>query len=156
MLVGLESGSIGETSTLMVLAGAAILILTGVGAWRIMAGGLIAMATTCWLSRLLPIAAGIPHLNTPTLWHLVMGGFAFGLVFMATDPVSAAISNAGKWIYGALIGFMTAVIRLYNPAFMEGTMLAILFANALAPLIDYGVLQVHMNRRMRRLNGARG
>ena len=90
----------------------------------------------------------------PWHWHFVLGGFAFGMVFMATDPVSAAHTDAGRWIFGALIGFMTVIIRVVNPAYPEGIMLAILFANLMAPLIDYGVVQVNVRRRIRRSGAA--
>jgi len=150
--VGNLPGSIGETSTLAILLGAVILLYTRVASWRIMLSGLIAMTLLATLCNLLASNAN-PLLAIPAYWHLVIGGFAFGLVFMATDPVSAAMTNIGKWFYGALIGVMVVIIRVYNPAYPEGTMLAILFANLMAPLIDYCVVKVNINRRRRRNAG---
>ncbi|MCF6354683.1 MAG: NADH:ubiquinone reductase (Na(+)-transporting) subunit B [Candidatus Polarisedimenticolaceae bacterium] len=150
--VGNLPGSTGETSALAILFGAAILLYTRVASWRIMLSGLIGMALLATLYNLLANDAN-PLLAIPAHWHLVLGGFAFGLVFMATDPVSAAMTNAGKWLYGALIGVMVVLIRVHNPAYPEGTMLAILFANLMAPLIDYCVVRVNINRRRRRRAG---
>ncbi|MCA9106315.1 MAG: NADH:ubiquinone reductase (Na(+)-transporting) subunit B [Planctomycetales bacterium] len=142
-------GSMGETSTLACLIGAIILIASGIGSWRIMVGCLVGMTA---FSGLLNLAAGYSPDNSMLAvgpqWHLVLGGFAFGTVFMATDPVSASMTNLGKWIYGALIGFMTVVVRCINPAFPEGIMLAILFGNIFAPLIDYFVMQANIKRRL--------
>ncbi len=150
--IGNLPGSIGETSTLAILLGAAFLLYTRVASWRIMLSGLISMTLLATLCNLLanesnPLLAILAH------WHLVLGGFAFGLVFMATDPVSAAMTNLGKWFYGALIGVMVVIIRVYNPAYPEGTMLAILFANLMAPLIDYCVVKANISRRRRRSAG---
>ena len=150
MFVGLIPGSIGETSVLMCLIGAAILILTRIGSWQIMlscALGALGMATFLNLlaSPELPAFLGLP-----AYYHLVMGGFAFGAVFMATDPVSATATNTGKWVYGALIGILCILIRIWNPAYPEGMMLAILFINIFAPLIDHFVVQAHIKRRMQR------
>ncbi|MFH0878356.1 MAG: NADH:ubiquinone reductase (Na(+)-transporting) subunit B [Lentisphaerota bacterium] len=150
MVAGLEPGSIGETSLIAVLLGAAILILTGVGSWRIMTGGFLGLIVTESLINLLPAASTHPALSLPFYYEVAMGGVAFGIVFMATDPVSAAATNPGKWIYGALIGFMTVIIRKFNPAYTAGNMLAILFSNIMAPLIDYAVVQVHIRNRARR------
>ena len=149
MALGLEPGSIGETSAIAILIGAVILVLTGVGAWRIIAGGLLGAAATELLIQALPAALRIAHpvLDLPVLYELAMGGILFGIVFMATDPVSAAATNAGKWIYGFLIGFLNIVIRMFNPAYAEATMLSILFMNVMAPVIDHMVLQVHIKRR---------
>ncbi|MBW7935885.1 MAG: NADH:ubiquinone reductase (Na(+)-transporting) subunit B [Flavobacteriales bacterium] len=150
--IGLIPGSIGETSTLAILIGAVILILTGVGSWRIMlsvfAGGYI-MASL--LSLLAPSFPDNPYLAVPPHLHLVFGGFAFGAVFMATDPVSAAQTPLGKIIYGFLIGVLCLMIRVLNPAYPEGMMLAILFMNAVAPLIDYYVVQGNIKRRLKRV-----
>ena len=143
-------GSIGETSTLACLLGAALLIATGVGSWRIMAG---VVAGAGVLSFFLWGAVGSesnPMFAMPPWWHLVVGGFAFGTVFMATDPVSATMTETGKWIYGALIGAMTILIRVFNPGYPEGIMLAILFGNVFAPLIDYYVVQANIKRRLAR------
>jgi Na+-transporting NADH:ubiquinone oxidoreductase subunit B len=147
--IGLMPGSLGETSTLACLIGAAFLIYTGVGSWRIMLGVFLGMVG----STLLFNAVGSdtnPMMAMPWYWHLVLGGFAFGTVFMATDPVSAAMTTAGRWVFGLLIGFMTVLIRVVNPAFPEGIMLAILFANIFAPLIDHAVIQLNIRRRLRR------
>ena len=147
--LGQIQGSMGETSTLACLFGALILIGTGVGSWRIMAGvltGGAALSTFLW-------ALGNDSnamFAMPPWWHLVVGGFAFGLVFMATDPVSAAMTDVGKWYYGILIGVMTILIRVINPAYPEGIMLAILFGNVFAPLIDYFVVQANIKRRTAR------
>lgn len=153
MLVGLETGSIGETSVIAVLLGALILLITGTGAWRIMAGGVLGLVGTAWLLGRLPAAvlAAHPFLGLPAHYHLLMGSSLFGIVFMATDPVSAAATNEGKWIYGALIGALTVVVRAFNPAYPEGVMLAILFMNVMAPLVDYLVIRVHIRHRRRYL-----
>lgn len=150
MIIGLEPGSIGETSVIAVLIGLTILLLAGVASWRIIAGGILGTAFTAWLLSLLPahVRAAAPHLDLPFYYDLAMGGMFFGIVFMATDPVSAAATTAGKWIYGFLVGFMTVIIRAFNPAFPAGNMLAILFCNVLAPLIDQIVLAVHVRRRV--------
>lgn len=150
--VGNIHGSMGETSTLCVLFGAAVLIATGVGSWRIMAGSVVGMSA---LSALLCVVPGSADAwgQAATIapwWHAVIGGYAFGTVFMATDPVSAAMTTKGKWAYGILIGFMTVLVRSINPAFPEGIMLAILFANVFAPFIDWCVVQINVNRRLAR------
>lgn len=147
--LGTIQGSMGETSTLACLLGAGILILTGIGSWRIMAAVLIGAVGTSLLMTTAS-SAGNAMFAFPTQWHLVSGGLAFGLVFMATDPVSASMTERGKWFYGILIGFMTIMIRVVNPAFPEGIMLAILFGNVFAPLIDYFVVQANVNRRLAR------
>lgn len=150
--LGTIQGSMGETSTLACLIGAAILIGTGVGSWRIMAGvtlGALAFSAVLWgVSD--PSTAGAGIWMLPPWWQLVVGGFAFGTVYMATDPVSASMTEAGKWVYGFLIGAMTILIRVVNPAFPEGIMLAILFGNVFAPLIDYFVVQANIKRRIAR------
>lgn len=153
--IGLIPGSMGETSALACLIGAAILIGTGIGNWKIMAGTLIGALGLSGLFYGL-YAAGITDTSVfamPPHWHLVIGGFAFGLVFMATDPVSASMTDTGKWFYGGLIGVMTILIRVVNPAFPEGIMLAILFGNVFAPVIDYYVVQANINRRLARNAG---
>ncbi len=153
MVVGLEGGSIGETSAIAVLIGAALMIITGVGAWRIMTGGVLGIAAVGSLVNLIqgPAAAANPMFALPFWYDLAMGGALFGIVFMATDPVSAAATNTGKWIYGFLIGALTVVIRMFNPAYPAGNMLAILFMNVMAPLVDYIVLQVHIRGRRKYL-----
>lgn len=147
--LGTIQGSVGETSTLLCIVGAAILIATGIGSWKIMAGVIGGVTVTSCL--LWGVNTGSnPMFGVPFYWHWVAGGLAFGLVFMATDPVSASMTEKGKWIYGGLIGFMTVLIRVVNPAFPEGIMLAILFGNVFAPLIDYFVVQANVRRRIAR------
>ena len=148
--LGSIQGCLGSTSTLACLLGAAFLIYTQVASWRIIAGVFVGMVVTALLFNAIGSDTN-PQFAMSWYWHLVLGGFAFGMVFMATDPVSAAMTNAGRWIFGALIGVMTVVIRVANPAFPEGIMLAILFANLFAPLIDWGVVQVNIRRRRRRI-----
>jgi Na+-transporting NADH:ubiquinone oxidoreductase subunit B len=147
--IGIIPGSMGETSALACLVGAAILILSGIGSWRIMAGTVLgAMIFSTWLWTAESETNAVFAL--PPYWHLVVGGFAFGTVFMATDPVSASMTETGKWFYGMLIGMMTILIRVVNPAFPEGIMLAILFANVFAPTIDHLVVQANIKRRLKR------
>ena len=147
--LGTMSGSLGETSTLACLLGAIFLLLTGIASWRIMLSMLLG---ALGFSSLLYVIGSDsnPMFLMPPHWHLVTGGLAFGLVFMATDPVSATVTRTGMWIYGALIGFMTILIRVVNPAFPEGVMLAILFGNVFAPVIDTFVVQANMKRRSAR------
>lgn len=144
--LGTIPGSMGETSTLACLIGAVILLATGIASWRIMAAMLLgALACACWFWL---TADGIhPLQEIPPHWHLVLGGFAFGLVFMATDPVSAAQTATGQWLYGLLIGFLCILIRVANPAYPEGVMLAILLGNVFAPLFDYFVIEANIKRR---------
>ena len=144
-------GSMGETSTLACLIGAAILIITGIGSWRIMAGLLGGAFVLSAVFYFYGINNETPPIYAmPPWWHLTTGGFAFGLVFMATDPVSASMTETGMWFYGALIGVMTILIRVINPAFPEGIMLAILFGNVFAPLIDWCVVQLNIRRTIAR------
>ncbi len=147
MFIGTIPGSIGETSTLAILIGAAILIFTGIGSWKIM---LSVFAGGGAMAILLNIFGGNVLMEIPFWQHLMLGGFAFGAVFMATDPVSAAQTNKGKWIYGFLIGILAIIIRVLNPAFPEGVMLAILLMNVFAPLIDHYVVEAHMKKRLKR------
>jgi len=146
---GLIPGSLGETSTFCCLLGAAVLIITQVGSWRIMLSGLLGMiGFSLFLNFLYSSGiSSIPLFSVPPYWHLVLGGFAFGMVFMATDPVSASLTETGKYIYGFLIGIFILVVRCINPAYPEGVMLAILFMNVMAPIIDYFVIRVHVRRR---------
>lgn len=144
---GFIPGSIGETSTLAILIGALILIVTGVGNWKIM---ISTFAGAVFMGLLLNIFAVNPFMAVPFWQHLIIGGFAFGAVFMATDPVSASHTNKGKWIYGFLIGVIAILIRVLNPAYPEGIMLSILIMNTFAPLIDHYVIQSHIKRRMKR------
>ena len=147
MFYGYIPGSIGETSTLAILIGAFILLITKIGSWRTMLFTMLGMiSTSIFLNQLAPMSNNA-MLSLSWSEHFVMGGFAFGMVFMATDPVSSAHSDIGRCIYGFLIGFMVVLIRCINPAYPEGMMLAILFANAFATLIDYSILQRHINQR---------
>jgi Na+-transporting NADH:ubiquinone oxidoreductase subunit B len=145
---GQMQGSFGETSTAACLVGAVILIYSGIASWRVMLG--------CFAGLIIPVVlvgmidSSNPMISMPWHWHIVLGGFAFGAIFMATDPVSACQTNTGRWIYGLLIGFMTFVIRVINPAFPEGIMLAILFGNVFAPMIDYFVVHANVKRRVSR------
>ena len=145
--MGFIPGSIGETSALAILIGAAILIITGIGSWKIMLSGVIGAYV---MGLIFNAFAVNPFMEVPAHYHLVMGGFAFGIVFMATDPVTAAQTSTGKYIYGFLIGFLGIMIRVFNPAYPEGIMLAILFMNVMAPLIDHYVVQANINRRKKR------
>jgi Na+-transporting NADH:ubiquinone oxidoreductase subunit B len=150
--VGNIQGSIGETSTLAILVGAVILMVTKIASWRIIFGVFIGMVATSTLFNMIGSDSN-PMFAMPAVWHLVLGGFAFGMVYMATDPVSASMTNTGKWLFGMLIGLMVVLIRVVNPAFPEGVMLAILFANLFAPLIDHFVVQANIKRRLAR-NGS--
>ena len=147
MFFGFMPGCVGETSTLMCLIGAAILILTGVGSWKIITG----VFGGAYVMGLLMNAIGVNEfMLMPAQYHLVIGGLAFGAVYMATDPVTASQTEKGKWIYGILIGMLTVVIRVFNPAYPEGIMLAILLMNVFAPLIDYFVVNANKKRRLQR------
>jgi len=143
---GLTQGSMGETSTLLILLGGLFLIITGIGSWRTMLGVFVGMVALSFMFNSIGSDTN-PAFSVPWHWHLVMGGFAFGMVFMATDPVSSAFTDTGKYIYGFLIGALVVLIRVVNPAFPEGMMLAILFGNAFAPLIDYFVVKGNIKRR---------
>jgi Na+-transporting NADH:ubiquinone oxidoreductase subunit B len=145
--MGWIPGSIGETSTLMALIGAAILIATGVASWKIIFSG---FAGAYIMGFVMNLFAVNEYMALHPQYHCVMGGLAFGIVFMATDPVSAAQTETGKWIYGLLIGFLTVIIRVTNPAYPEGIMLAVLFMNVFAPLIDYYVVKANKTRRLQR------
>jgi len=146
--LGQMQGSLGEVSTAACLAGAAFLVFTRIASWRII--------VAVFAGLIIPTVlfgnpdSGNPMMSMPWHWHVVLGGFAFGAIFMATDPVSAAQTNTGKWIFGLLIGFMTWLIRVVNPAFPEGIMLAILFGNIFAPLIDHFVVRANVKRRLKR------
>jgi len=147
--IGIMQGSIGETSTLACLIGLAFLLVTKIANWRLVVGCLAGMIAFSSLLNLIGSDTN-PMFAMPWYWHLVVGGYAFGLVFMVTEPVSASHTNLGRYIYGALIGFMVVMIRVINPAFPEGMMLAILFGNVFAPLIDYFVVQANIKRRAKR------
>jgi Na+-transporting NADH:ubiquinone oxidoreductase subunit B len=146
---GTIQGSIGETSTIAILIGGVVLMVMGIASWRIVAGVMIGMIALSWLLNVVGSDTN-PLFAMPWYWHMVVGGFAFGMIFMATDPVSASMTNTGKFFFGALIGVMVVLIRVINPAFPEGMMLAILFANLFAPLIDHFVVQSNIKRRMAR------
>ena len=146
--LGNMQGSIGEVSTLAILIGAVGLLWTKIASWRVIAGSVIGLVVTAFIFNL--IGGENPMMSLAPHWHLVIGGFMFGAVFMATDPVSAAHTNTGRLCYGLLIGFMTVVVRVVNPAFPEGIMLAILFANLFAPLFDYFVKQANIKRQTAR------
>ena len=135
-------GSVGETSVIAILLGAIILIWTGVASWKVMAGSVIGAVAVAGLANLTGAS------DVPFYYHLVMGGFAFGAVFMATDPVTSAQTEPGKWIYGILIGALCVIIRLFNPGYAEGMMLAILLGNTFAPIIDHCVVSTHISRRV--------
>jgi Na+-transporting NADH:ubiquinone oxidoreductase subunit B len=147
--LGVQSGSIGETSALACLIGAVILVYTGVGSWRTMVSMLIGgmgFAALLWTIG----SDTNPMFLMPPWWHLVVGGFAFGLVFCITDPVSSTLTETGKWFYGAIAGVLTILIRVINPAYPEGVMMAVLLANVFAPVIDFFVLQANIKRRKMR------
>ena len=146
--IGLIPGSIGETSVLFCLVGAAILIGTGVGSWRTMLSCVFGAVFMAGLFNLVATESTIPFLEVTPIWHLLIGSFAFGAVFMATDPVSSPDLNLSKWIYGFLIGVLTVIIRTVNPAYPEGVMLAILLMNVFAPLIDYYVAENKVKKRV--------
>jgi Na+-transporting NADH:ubiquinone oxidoreductase subunit B len=147
MFWGFVPGSIGETSTFLIIIGALILLFTGVASWRIMfsvvAGGLV-------MGLLFNLWGFNDYMNIPAYYHLIMGGFAFGAVFMATDPVTGSQTNRGKYIYGFLIGLLAVLIRVFNPAYPEGMMLAILLMNVFAPLIDHYIVQSNIKKRLKR------
>ncbi len=146
---GYIPGSIGEVSTFMVLLGGFYILYKGIASWRIVLGVFAAMVLTSFLFNAIGSDTN-PMFAMPWYWHLVSGGFAFGMMFMATDPVSASFTNTGKFWFGALIGMMVVLVRVVNPAFPEGMMLAILFANLFAPLFDYFVVQGNIKRRLAR------
>ncbi|MEM1072964.1 MAG: NADH:ubiquinone reductase (Na(+)-transporting) subunit B [Pseudomonadota bacterium] len=147
--VGIEQGSIGETSALACLIGLAFLLVTKIANWRLVVGCMAGMIGFTLLLNLVGSDTN-PMFSMPWYWHFVVGGYAFGMVFMVTEPVSASHTNMGRFIYGGLIGVMVVMIRVVNPAFPEGMMLAILFGNVFAPLIDYFVVQSNIRRRARR------
>ena len=147
--LGFVPGSMGETSTLACLAGAALLVFTGIGSWRVMASVTIGTVLMAWILNTVGSATN-PFFDVSPAWHLVLGGWAFGMVYMATDPVSAPSSLGGHYVYGFLIGVLVVLIRVVNPAYPEGMMLAILFMNLFAPLIDYFAIQANVRRRRAR------
>jgi len=147
---GIEAGSIGETSVFACLLGALVLLITGIGSWRIMLSVLLGGLAMTGIFNLVGPGLNNEYMQIPMLHQLMLGSFFFGLVFMATDPVTASQTNTGKWIYGFLIGVMAILIRVVNPAYPEGMMLAILFMNVMAPLIDHYVVQANIKRRLKR------
>jgi Na+-transporting NADH:ubiquinone oxidoreductase subunit B len=151
LFIGTIPGSVGETSTLAILIGAAILLYTGIASWKIM---LSCVVGALGIGFLVNGVAVNPYMELPAHYHLLMGGFAFGAIFMATDPVTAAQTETGKWIYGFLIGALTICIRIFNPGYPEGMMLAILLMNTFAPLIDHYVVQTSVRRRLSRTKRA--
>ena len=146
--LGNVPGSIGETSTLFILLGLLLLLYTRVASWRIVTGVLLGTLSTSLLFNLIGSDSN-PMFSLPFHWHLVVGGFAFGLAFMAVEPVSGSHTNLGRWYYGILIGIMVVLIRVVNPAYPEGMMLAILFANLFAPLIDHFVQERNIKQRLK-------
>ena len=148
MIIGIIPGSIGETSKIAIIIGAIILLITGIGSWRVMfstiAGGVV-------MTLIFNLVAANEYMKIDPLTQVMMGGFLFGAVFMATDPVTSAQTNRGKWIYGFLVGLFAIMIRVFNPAYPEGMMLSILLMNTFAPLIDYYVIQGHISKRMKRM-----
>lgn len=147
--VGLEPGSMGETSALACLLGAVVLVVTGIGSWRIMAA--MCLGTMAMASLLNGIGSTTNfYFGVPFWWHMVAGGWAFAMVFMVTDPVTAPYSNTGRWIYGLMIGALVVLIRVFNPAYPEAVMLVILFMNVMAPFIDYLMVQANLRRRGKR------
>ena len=149
-LLGRTPGGLGETSALACLLGGAFLVYAQLASWRVIAGGVLGLVATALLANGLGDPER-PLVGVPWHWHLTLGSFAFGLVFLATDPVTSAATRAGRWVYGGLIGFLTVLIRVFNPAHAEGALMAIMLANVLAPLFDHVVVRAHVRRRRRRL-----
>lgn len=148
LFIGALPGSIGETSKIAIILGAIFLLITGIGCWRIMLSALLGGVT---MSLIFNAFAANAYMTLDPLTQVLMGSFLFGIVFMATDPVTAAQTNKGKWIYGFLIGLLAILIRVVNPAYPEGTMMAILLMNAFAPLIDHYVVQANIKKRLKRI-----
>ncbi len=151
LALGMHPGSMGETSAVAILLGAAFLIFVGIAAWQTMAGGVVGLLVTAAAFNMIAGPESNPMMHLPPQYHLVMGGFAFGIVFMATDPVSSSATWWGKVVYGFFIGVLCALVRVVNPAYPEGMMLAILFMNVFAPLIDYVIVKRSTTRRAKRL-----
>ena len=145
MFAGTVPGSVGETSVIAILLGAVILVWTGIASWKVMVSSVLGALCVGSLANVLGATA------VPAYFHLVMGGFAFGTVFMATDPVTSAQTETGKWIYGFLIGALCVVVRLFNPGYAEGMMLAILLMNTFAPLVDWCVTSAAVSRRAKKV-----
>ena len=149
MFLGFVPGSLGETSTIACLLGLAFLLVTRVASWRVVSGCFIGLITMSLFMLLFKGNDRLAFFSLPPHWHIVMGGFAFGSIFMATDPVSSSATKTGRWIYGILIGVLVVLIRIVNPAYPEGVMLAILFMNVFAPLIDHFVVESHIKKRLK-------
>ena len=147
--LGIQQGSVGEVSTLMILLGGTVLMVMGIVQWRIVFGVLVGIIGTSLFFNLIGSDTN-PMFNLPWYWHFVIGGVAFGTIFMATDPISSSMTNEGRIWFGVLVGLMAIMIRVVNPAYPEGIMLAILFANIFAPTIDYFVTQRNVKRRLAR------
>jgi len=152
--IGIIPGSIAETSGVAILIGAALLLISGIASWRVMIGMLLGGYAMGLIFNGFADSADNLYMAVPAIHQIVMGGFLFGMVFMATDPVSAAQTNKGKWIYGFLTGLLAILIRVVNPAYPEGVMMAILFMNVMAPLVDHYVVSANINRRMKRVKTA--
>jgi len=152
--IGIIPGSIAETSGVAILIGAALLLITGIASWRVMIGMFLGGYAMGLIFNGFADSADNLYMAVPAIHQIVMGGFLFGMVFMATDPVSAAQTNKGKWIYGFLTGLLCILIRVVNPAYPEGVMMAILFMNVMAPLVDHYVVSANINRRMKRVKTA--
>ena len=150
MFIGFIPGSIGETNKILIILAGMFLIYTKVASWRIIVGCTIGLMVTAFIFNLLSPFSSNTMLTIPPHYHLVMGSFLFGTVFMATEPVTSAHTNKGKWIYGIMIGFLTVIIRSINPAYPEGGMLAILLMNAFAPAIDYFVVKENISNRLKK------
>lgn len=150
MFMGWIPGSIGETNKLLIILGALFLVVTKIANWRVMVGSLFGLVGMATITNLLAPFSTNTMLSLPAHYHLVMGGFLFGMAFMATEPVTGCHTNQGRWVYGILFGMLTVIVRSINPAYPEGTMLAILLLNAFAPLIDWFVVQGNIKRRMAR------
>ena len=148
IILGWIPGSIGETNKWLVLIGAIFLVTIGITSWRVMVGSVLGLLSMAFITNILAPYSTNAMLTIPPHYHLVMGSFLFGTVFMATEPVTGAHTDKGRWIFGFLVGALTVIIRSINPAYPEGIMLAILLMNAFAPLIDYYVVQSNIKRRM--------
>jgi Na+-transporting NADH:ubiquinone oxidoreductase subunit B len=148
LFFGLYTGSIGETSTFLCLVGAVFLCVTGIASYRIVVGGIVGVLFTGFLLNLFATQTSSPWMSLNPLYHLVMGGFAFGITYMATDPVTGPGLNGSRWLYGFFVGVLTVVIRVFNPAYAEGTMLAIIFMNLFAPLFDYIEVKMKLQKRI--------
>ncbi|MCB0376413.1 MAG: RnfABCDGE type electron transport complex subunit D, partial [Sinomicrobium sp.] len=155
VFLGFIPGSIGESSTLACLIGLAFLLITRVASWRVILGCIVGVTTMSLTFSFFQGPESMAFFSLPAHWHMVLGGFAFGAIFMATDPVSSAATNTGRWIYGILIGMLVVLIRMVNPAYPEGVMLAILFMNVFAPTIDHFVVESNVKKRLARVKATK-